>query len=140
MVILYFDVNFTYVLFQALRAIFVDYVSKLTLLKRFDAQKIRCDKLLERIGKVNWMTAELVDLVSVASELIFVSIVTNPQVLLKTSDYRGIVILKITSLLQCEPTFAVDTSSIRFLDAYSFLDEQYDASVLDPYQQNCFTL
>ena len=26
------------------------------------------------------------------------------------------------------------------MDAYSFLDEQYNASVLDPYQQNCLTL
>ena len=115
-------------------------MSKLTPLKRFDTHKLRCDKLLERIGKVNWHTAELVDLVSVASELIMVSIVTNPQVLLKTSDYCGIAIMKITSLLQSEPTFSVDTSSIRFLDAYTFLDEQYDASVLDPYQQNCLTL
>ena len=56
-------------LFQALQAIFVDYVSKLTPFKRFNTHKLRCDKLLERIGKVNWMTAELVDLVSVASDL-----------------------------------------------------------------------
>ena len=79
---------------------------------------------------MDWMTAGLCDLVSVVSELIFVSVVTNPQVLLKTSDYRGIAMLKITLLLQCEPTFAVDTSNIRFLDGYSFLDEQHDASVL----------
>ena len=103
---------------QALRTIFVDYVSKLTPLKRFDTHKLRCDKLLERVGKVNWQTAELVDLVSIASELIMVSIVSNPHVLLKTSDYYGVALMKITSLLQCEPTFSVGQSSIRFLDAW----------------------
>ena len=57
-------------------------------------------------------TAEFCDLVSVVSELVFVSIVTNPQMLFKSSDYRGIAVLKITSLLTCEPVFAVDTSNI----------------------------
>ena len=89
---------------------------------------------------MEWRTAELCDMVSVVSELTFVSVVTNPQVLLKTSDYRGIAMLKIPSLQQCEPTFAVDTSNIKFIDGYSFLDEQHDAWVLDPYQQNCLTL
>ena len=40
--------DYMFVLFQALRTIFVDYVSNLTPLKRFDKNKLRCDKLLER--------------------------------------------------------------------------------------------
>jgi hypothetical protein len=128
-------------MFQALRSIFVDYVGKLTPLKRFDSQKIKCDKLLWRIGDIDMRTASFGDLTSVVSELIFVSIVSNPQMLLKSSDYRGIAVLKVTSLLTSEPVFAVDTSHISFLDGYSFLDDnEHDASVLDPHQVNCLSL
>ena len=127
-------------MFQALRMIFTDYMSKLTPLKRFDKNKLKINHLLERVSKVNWQTAELSDLISIASELIMVGIVTSPHILLKPSDYCGIAVMKMTPLLQCEPTFSVDRTSIRFLDSYSFLDEQFDLSVLDAYQQNCLTL
>ena len=80
--------DYMFVLFQALRTIFVDYVSNLTPLKRFDKNKLGCNKLLERVGKVNWQTAELVDLISIASELIMVSILTSSHILLKTTDIK----------------------------------------------------
>ena len=119
----------------------MEYVGKLTPLKRLDSQKVKCDKLLLRMGDIDMRTADFGDLTSVVSELIFVSIVSNPQMLFKSSDYRGIPVLKITSLLTPEPVFAVDTSNISFLDGYSFLDDaEHDASVLDPYQVNCLTL
>ena len=119
----------------------MDYVGKLTPLKRSDSQKVKCDKLLSRIGDIDMRTASFGDLTSVVSELIFVSIVSNPQMLLKSSDYRGIAVLKVTSLLTSEPVFAVDTSQISFLDGYSFLDDaEHDASVLDPHQVNCLSL
>ena len=119
----------------------MEYVAKLTPLKRFDAQKVQCDKLLWRIGNIDMRTAEFGDLASVVSELIFVSIVSNPQMLFKSSDYQGIAVLKITSFFTPEPVFVVDTLNIRFLDGYSFLDDaEHDASVLDPYQQNCLIL
>ena len=127
-------------MFQALSIIFTDYMSKLTPLKRFDKNKLKIMHLLERFSKVNWQTAELSDLISIASELLMVSIGTSPHILLKPSDYRGIAVMKMTSLLQCEPTFSVDRTSIRFLDLYSFLDEHFDLSVLDAYQQDCLTL
>ena len=109
-------------------------------------EKIRCSKssmwqAVVEDWRHRYATAEFGDLTSVVSELIFVSIVSNPHMLFKSSDYRGITVLKITSLLTPEPVFAVDTSNIRFLDGYSFLDDaEHDASVLDPYQVNCLTL
>ena len=120
---------------------FVDYVEKLTPLKRFSSVNIQCDKLLNRIGDIEMRTASFTDVASVVSELIFMSIIANPSIILKTTDYRGIAVLKITSLLNDEPVFSIDTSQIRFLDGYSFLDEsERDVSRLDPHQTNCLYL
>ena len=60
----------------------------LTPLKRFDAQKVKCDKLFLKIGDINMNTAEFGELTSIISELVFVSIVSNPQRLLKSSEYH----------------------------------------------------
>ena len=85
-------------------------------------------------------TAEISEIVSKSTCLVMVSIVTNPHMLLKNSDYHGIALMKIMSLLRKDPSFVIDRSCILFMYSYNLLDEHFDLTVLDTYQQDCITL
>ena len=126
--------------FQALRLIFTDYISKLVPLKRFDKNKLEINLLLEKVSRLDWQNAEVSEIVHISTCLVMVSIITNPHVVLKTSDFRGIAVMKIMSLLRKDPSFVIDRSSISFMDSYDLLDEHFDLTVLDTYQQDCITL
>ena len=120
-------------MFQALRLIFTDYISKLVPLKRFDKNKLEINLLLERVSRLDWQNAKISEIVNISTCLVMVSIVTNPHIVLKNSDYRGIAVMKIMSLLRKDPSFVIDRSSILFMDSYDLLDEHFDLTVLDTY-------
>ena len=123
-----------------MRIIFTDYIAKLVPLKRFDRNKLEINLLLEKVSKLDWQTANISEIVNIATCLVMVSIVNNPQIVLKNSDFRGIAVMKIMSLLRKDPCFVIDRTSIMFMDSYDLLDEHFDLTVLDTYQQDCITL
>ena len=123
-----------------MRIIFTDYIAKLVPLKRFDRNKLEINLLLEKVSKIDWPNAHIDEIVYISTCLVFVSIVTNPHIILQNNDFRGVAVIKIMSLLRKDPCFAIDRSSISFMDSYDLLDEHFDLSVLDAYQQECITL
>ena len=48
--------------------------------------------------------------------------------------------MKIMALLLKDPSFVIDRNSIMLMDSYDLLDEHFDLTVLDTYQQDCITL
>ena len=123
-----------------MRIVFTDYIAKLVPLKRFDRNKLEINLLLEKVSKIDWPTAHIDEIVYISTCLVFVSIVTNPHIILQNNDFRGVAVMKIMSLLRKDPIFAIDRSSISFMDSFDMLDENFDLTVLDPYQQECITL
>ena len=123
-----------------MRIIFTDYISKLVPLKRFDRNKLEINLLLEKVSKIDWPNANIDEIVNISTCLVMVSIVTNPHIILKNSDFRGVAVMKIMSLLRKDPCFTIDRTSIMFMDSYDLLDEHFDLTVLDTYQQECITL